>query len=144
MMKTSSKKVADLMTRSVVQLPSETPVAEAAKAMKSRQIGDVVVIEGGRMAGVVTDRDIVVRAIAEDRDPRSTPLRDVVSDRLVTIDQEATAAAAADLMRQHAVRRLVVTKTDGSLTGIVSIGDLAVDLDPRSALGEISKAEPNG
>jgi CBS domain-containing protein len=139
----SDKKVADLMTRSVVQLPSETPVAEAAKAMKARQIGSVVVVEGGRMAGVVTDRDIVVRAIAEDRDPAETPLRDVLSDRLVTISQDATASAAADLMRTYAVRRLVVTEGDGSLTGIVSIGDLAADMDPRSALAEISIASPN-
>jgi CBS domain-containing protein len=135
--------VRDLMTSSVVQLPSETPVTEAARAMKSRHIGDVLVNDGGRMAGVVTDRDIVVRAIAEGRDPSSTPLSDIISGEMVTVNEDAFAWAAADLMRTRAVRRLVVTKGDGSLTGIVSIGDLAANMDPTSALGEISIAAPN-
>jgi CBS domain-containing protein len=111
--------------------------------MKSRHIGDVLVNDGGRMAGVVTDRDIVVRAIAEGRDPSSTPLSDIISGEMVTVNEDAFAWAAADLMRTRAVRRLVVTKGDGSLTGIVSIGDLAANMDPTSALGEISIAAPN-
>jgi CBS domain-containing protein len=139
----ATKTVSDVMTRMVVQLPSETPVVEAAKAMRSRQIGDVVVVDRGSVAGVVTDRDIVVRAIAEDKDPVSTPLRDICSGDLVTIDQDASTSQAADLMRTRAIRRLLVTSSDGSLTGVVSIGDLAAAMDPNSALGTISTASAN-
>jgi CBS domain-containing protein len=131
------------MSPQVVYLPAETTLDEAARAMREKDIGDVVVTEGASLAGVVTDRDIVIRAIADGRDPVSTTVGDVASRDLVMIQQEATPAEAAQLMRERAVRRLLVCDNDRRLVGVVSLGDLAVRLDPSSALGKISSAAPN-
>jgi CBS domain-containing protein len=136
--------VKDLMTPQVVYLPAETTLDEAARAMREKGIGDVVVTEGASLAGVVTDRDIVIRAIADGRDPVSTTVGDVASRDLVMIGQEASPQQAAQVMRERAVRRLLVCDNDRRLVGVVSIGDLAVRMDPSSALGTISSAAPNG
>ncbi len=135
--------VKDVMSPQVVYLPAETTLDEAARAMREKDIGDVVVTEGASLAGVVTDRDIVVRAIADGRDPVSTTVGDVASRDLVMIQQDASPAQAAQLMRERAVRRLLVCDNDRRLVGVVSIGDLAVRMDPSSALGKISSATPN-
>jgi CBS domain-containing protein len=135
--------VSDVMTRQVVYLPAETTIDEAARAMRDRDIGDVVVTEGPTLAGVVTDRDIVVRAIADRRDPRSTPIGTITSRDMVMIQQDMSTGEAAAMMRDRAVRRLLVCDQDRQLVGIVTIGDLAVELDRESALGEISAAPPN-
>lgn len=131
------------MSPQVVYLPAETPIDEAARAMRERDIGDVVVTEGAQLAGVVTDRDIVIRAVADRRDPTSTTLGDVASRDLVMIQQDASPGEAAQMMRDRAVRRLLVCDNDRRLVGVVSIGDLAVQMDPDSALGKISSATPN-
>lgn len=135
--------VKDVMSPQVVYLPAETTIDEAARAMRERDIGDVVVTEGATLAGVVTDRDIVVRAVADRRDPTSTTLGDVASRDLIMIQQDASPAEAAQMMRERAVRRLLVCDNDRRLVGVVSIGDLAVQMDPESALGKISSASPN-
>jgi CBS domain-containing protein len=136
--------VKDVMSPQVVYLPAETTLDEAARAMREKDIGDVVVTEGASLAGVVTDRDIVVRAIADGRDPVSTTVGDVASRDLVMIQQDASPNQAAQLMRERAVRRLLVCDNDRRLVGVVSLGDLAVRMDPSSALGKISSAAPNG
>src|SRR5436305_10486201 len=134
--------VKQIMTRDPVRLQVDTSLKEAAKVMRDMDIGDVVVVDSDRLVGVVTDRDIVVRAVAEGIGPADTTLGSVVSRDLVTITPEGTAHDAALLMRDRAVRRLLVCDEDG-LVGIVSIGDLAVDIDPESVLGGISSAAPN-
>lgn len=131
------------MSPQVVYLPAETTLDEGARAMREKDIGDVVITEGPSLAGMVTDRDIVVRAVADGRDPVSTTLGDVASRDLVMIEQEASSHDAARLMREQAVRRLLVCDDDRRLVGIVSLGDLAVRMDPASALGQISSAPPN-
>ena len=135
--------VSEVMTKDVVYLPAETTLDEAAKAMRSRDIGDVVVTEGPTLAGVVTDRDIVVRAIADGRDPRATNLGEIASRELVMIQNDASAKDAADMMRERAVRRLLVCDDSRQLVGVVSLGDLATQMDPGSALGQISGKPPN-
>jgi CBS domain-containing protein len=135
--------VSDVMTREVVYLPVETTVDEAARAMRERDIGDVVVTDGPELAGLVTDRDIVVRAVADGRDPTSTRLGEITSRDIVMIRQDASASDAADVMRDRAVRRLLVADNERRLVGIVSLGDLATRMDPTSALGKISSAAPN-
>lgn len=135
--------VSEVMTKDVVYLPAETTLDEAAKAMRSRDIGDVVVTEGPTLAGVVTDRDIVVRAIADGRDPRATNLGEIASRELVMIQNDASTKEAADMMRERAVRRLLVCDDSRQLVGVVSIGDLAMQMDPGSALGQISGKPPN-
>jgi len=137
------ERVSDVMTPDPVALTTDATLRDAATAMRDRDIGDVVVTKpDGSVCGLITDRDIVVRAIAEGRDPSSTTLEDFCSGDLVTVAPEDPVAAAIKAMEDHAVRRLPVMD-NGSLVGIVSIGDLAVQRDPESALGEISAAPPN-
>jgi CBS domain-containing protein len=135
--------VSEVMTTVVVTLPDQTSLVEAARAMRLRQIGDVVVTRDGTVAGVATDRDIVIRGIAEGRDPATTRLAEIVSGPVVRVEEDSPISDAAALMREHSVRRLVVTDDDGSLAGIVLLGDLAVEQDPHSTLGMISDAPPN-
>jgi CBS domain-containing protein len=138
-----NRAVREVMTKEVVYLPAETTTDEAARMMRERDIGDVVVTEGPTLAGVVTDRDIVVRAIADGKDPSSTPVGSIATRDLVMIREDASTAEAADLMRAKAVRRLLVCDSDRQLVGIVTLGDLAMKMDPTSALSDISEAAPN-
>jgi CBS domain-containing protein len=135
--------VSDVMTKEVVYLPAETTLDEAAKAMRSRDIGDVVVTEGPTLAGLVTDRDIVVRAVADGRDPKATRVGEIATRDLVMIQDTASTSEAASMMRDRAVRRLLVCDANRALVGVVSLGDLATTMDPNSALGEISAKPPN-
>jgi CBS domain-containing protein len=136
-------KVSDLMTKQVIYLPAETTLDEAARAMREADIGDVVVTDGATLAGMVTDRDIVVRAVADRKDPATTTIGSVASREIVMIEQNSSAADAANLMRERGVRRILVCDTDRQLVGIVSLGDLAMRLDPSSALSDISEQAPN-
>jgi CBS domain-containing protein len=92
---------------------------------------------------LVTDRDIVVRAVAEGRDPAGTTIGEILTPDLVTVRPDDTVQSVALLMRDNAIRRVLVCDEDQSLVGIVSIGDLAEEIDPESVLGGISRAEPN-
>jgi CBS domain-containing protein len=134
--------VKQIMTRHPVRLQVDTTLDAAARVMREKDIGDVVVVDADRLVGVVTDRDIVVRAVADGVAPTVATLGSVVSRDPVTVRPEDTAHDAALLMRDRAVRRLLVCD-DSGLVGIVSIGDLAVDIDPESVLGGISGAAPN-
>ena len=118
--------VVDVMTRQVVYLPEATMLDEAAQVMRDRGIGDVVVTRGPTMIGVVTDRDIVVRAIAEDLPPRTTPLSAVTSHELIMVEQSATVDEAVQAMRERAVRRLLVCDADRKVVGILSLSDVAL------------------
>ena len=135
--------VKDVMTTNVVYLPSETTIAEAARTMREQDIGDVVIADGPSLSGVITDRDIVVRGVAERRDPEATTVGEIMTRDLVTVRPDDTIQQAALLMRDRAVRRLLVCDDDQGLVGVVSIGDLAERIDPDSVLGGISSAEPN-
>jgi CBS domain-containing protein len=135
--------VKDVMTTTVVYMPSETTIAEVARTMREQDIGDVVVADGPSLAGMVTDRDLVVRAVAEGKDPDATTVGEVMTRDLVTVRPEDTIQQAALLMRDRAVRRLLVCDDDQGLVGVVSIGDLAERIDPDSVLGGISSAQPN-
>jgi len=136
-------RVSDVMTRQVVYLPAQTTLDEAARVMKESDIGDVVVTDGATLAGMLTDRDIVVRAVAERADPATTTIGSIVTREVVMIEQHSTASEAAALMRERNIRRVLVCDSDRKLVGIVSLGDLAMQLDPNSALSDISEAAPN-
>ncbi|MER7440198.1 CBS domain-containing protein [Micromonospora avicenniae] len=135
-------RVSDVMTRRVVYLPAETTLDEAATVMREADIGDVVVTDGASLAGMLTDRDIVVRAVAERANPSSTTIGSITTREVVMIEQHATAGEAAALMRERGIRRVLVCDSDRKLVGIVSLGDLAMQLDPQSALSEISEQSP--
>ncbi len=114
------------MTVAPLALPLDATIDEAARVMRDEAIGDVLVTYAGRLCGLITDRDIVVRAVAEHRDTALTPLGDVCTAELVTLRPEDDTATAARLMRERAVRRLPVVDTLHRPIGIVSISDLAL------------------
>jgi CBS domain-containing protein len=118
--------VADAMTRRVVYLPDDTPLDEVAQAMRDQGIGDVVVTRGGTIAGVVTDRDIVIRAIAESLSPRTTTLGAISSREVIMIERSATVEEAVQAMRDRGVRRLLVCDADRKVVGIISLSDIGL------------------
>lgn len=134
--------VKDVMTPHVVAVPSGATLVEAAQLMRAQDIGDVLVSDQGLLVGVLTDRDIMLRAVAEGADPLTVSARAVCSPDPVVIGPDEPVSAAVTLMREHAVRRLPVVEK-GTPVGIVSLGDLAVSRDPDSALADISRAEPD-
>ncbi|MFL6239351.1 MAG: CBS domain-containing protein [Actinomycetes bacterium] len=134
--------VRDVMAKNPVTLPGSTPLVEAAKNMKEKDIGDIIIVDGDKLRGVVTDRDIVVRGIAEGRDPNSTKLEDVCTSDLVTLPPDASVDEAAKLMRDKAIRRIPVEE-NGKPIGIISIGDVAQERDQDSALADISAKPGN-
>jgi CBS domain-containing protein len=134
--------VGEFMTTRLVTMDGNDTLTEAAREMRDAAIGDVIVMNGDEVAGIVTDRDIVVRAVAEQADPDSVTLNQILSPDLVTVSPHDDAVAAADLMRTYAVRRLPVID-DGRLVGVISLGDLAVEREPDSVLADISAEDPN-
>jgi CBS domain-containing protein len=136
-------RVSDVMTAAPQSLPLDATLFEAARVMRDEGIGDVLVTFAGRLCGVVTDRDIVVRAVAESRDTALTPLGDVCTAELTTVRPEDDTGTAARLMCEQAVRRLPVVDDDQHPIGIISIGDLALANGEVGPLPEISKAPPN-
>jgi len=137
-----AQEIRDVMTQDVVALPTDTSLADASRAMRERDIGDVLVVDGDRLAGIVTDRDIVVRAIAEDRSPSDTTVGELATGDVTSLSPEDSVEDAIRIMRDQAVRRIPVVENDRPV-GIVSIGDLAVERDPNSALADISVADPD-
>ena len=133
--------VADVLTTDPVTLEVTQTVRDAAELMRAGDIGDVIVVEDGRPVGIVTDRDLVVRVLAIGGGPDDS-IRQALSGNLVTVGPADSIERAAQLMSDNAVRRLPVVGGD-ALVGVVSIGDLAIERDPDSALADISAAEPN-
>lgn len=117
--------VGELMTRNPRTIERSTSLAEAAKLMKAEDTGVLPIAEGDRLVGVLTDRDIAIRAVAEGRDAKSTTAGDIASTTLVTIDPQQSIDEAMRLMSQHQVRRLPVCEEDGRLVGMLSQADIA-------------------
>lgn len=134
--------IRDVMKKNVLKLPPSATVADAAKSMRDANIGTIVVEEQGKLFGLVTDRDIVVRTLAEGRDPKSTRLSDTCSKALVSLKPDDDVDRAVQLMREKSIRRIPVVENE-KIVGIVSLGDLAMERDRQSALGHISAAPPN-
>lgn len=132
----------DIMTQKPLTLQTSDTITAAARTMRDGNIGDVVVLENGQICGILTDRDIVIRALAEGMDPSRTTVGQVCSRELTTLSPDDSIAQAVSIMRDKAIRRLPVVE-DGRPIGIVSLGDLAVERDPDSTLGGISAAPPN-
>ena len=133
--------IRELMSSDPVTCPPDAEIRAAAELMRDRDVGDVVVVAGDEVRGIVTDRDITVRAVADGRGP-DTPLSQVLSGDLVTVEPGDPVEKAVGLMREHAVRRMPVVES-GRLAGVISIGDLAIERDSDSALADISAAPEN-
>jgi CBS domain-containing protein len=133
--------VREVMTVAPITLPTDAPLVEAARLMRDRDIGDVIVVEGEDAAGIVTDRDIVVRGMAEGGDPNEMRVGQVVSGDLVSVAPDDPVERAIQLMREKAIRRLPVLE-EGKPVGVITIGDLAVERDAESVLADISEEPP--
>jgi CBS domain-containing protein len=134
--------VRDVMTKDPVALSSDSSVTEAAKAMKDFRIGSVVVMEKDKPYGIVTDRDITVRAVATGSDPAKTTLAEICSHDLAAVRPDQSVEDAIQVMKSHDVKRVVVM-TDTKLEGIVSLGDLASRGVDEDVQDDLSRAEPN-
>jgi CBS domain-containing protein len=128
------------MTKEVVTLSPKATLREAAEQMKSHDVGTVIVVDEKQVSGIITDRDIVVRGIADGKDPSKVSISDVYSSDLTTVSPNDDVEKAVGLMREKALRRLPVVEEDGKPVGIVSLGDLAVDRGEGSVLAKISSA----
>lgn len=135
--------VAEAMTPHVVAVSVVAPVAEAAELMRDNDLGSIFVIDDdGRVAGMITDRNLALRVLGEGRTPATTAVGDVYSTDLATVLADSSVAVADDIMRERAVRRLLVVGADDRPQGVVSVGDLAVTQRPWSALADMFLAEP--
>jgi CBS domain-containing protein len=134
--------VEQIMTRDPRTVNADDPIVEAARIMRDSDIGDVIVLQGGEVGGILTDRDIVVRGVADGRDGESTSVSDVCTTGIEAIEPSASVDDALSRMREADIRRLPVVQ-DGQPVGIISLGDLAVEREPDSTLADISAASPD-
>ena len=135
--------VRDVMTPNPIMLLESTSVQTAALAMREADVGDVVVMHGEEVSGILTDRDIVVRYVADGGDPAATAIGEICTPAVTGVETEDPLDYAIELMRGNAIRRLVVMNRQRPV-GIVSLGDLALARDPHSVLADISASPPNG
>lgn len=135
--------IREVMTPNPVSVAVDATARDAAQAMRDSEIGDVIVIdESDEVLGIVTDRDLALRVVAEGRSPAETVIGDICSQELHSLSPEDSVGDAVKLMTGKSVRRLPVIE-GGRPVGIVSLGDLAQTQDPESALADISAAPPN-
>ncbi|MFG3010064.1 CBS domain-containing protein [Streptomyces cinerochromogenes] len=137
-----AQRVRDIMTSQLVTVEPQASVSAVARKMRDENVGAVLVTEGEELRGLVSDRDLVVRALAEGGDPEQKTVAAACSSDLVTVTPDEDLDHAVALMRERAVRRLPVVE-DGRAVGIVSLGDMAIERDAESALGDISAAKSN-
>ena len=137
-----AQSIREVMTADPQTVPADATLKDAAREMKQDDIGAVLIEDNGTVAGILTDRDIVVRAIAEGRDPSSTKVADVATRDVKALSPDSSVEDAVRIVREQNVRRIPVVQ-DGRPAGIVSIGDLAIERDTESALADISSEPSN-
>jgi CBS domain-containing protein len=137
-----ARTVEEIMTTNPRTVNVDDTVLQAAQVMRDNDIGDVIVVEDGQVTGIVTDRDIAVRAAAEGRDLGSTTVGEIATTGVQAIEPDASVDEVLRMMREHDIRRLPIVK-NGRPVGIVSLGDLAVEREPDSTLADISAAAPD-
>jgi CBS domain-containing protein len=130
-------KIREVMTRAVETVRPDQTLQEAAAKMKSLDVGPIPVTEGDRLVGMLTDRDIVVRAVAEGRDSRTTKVRDAMTSDVVCCKEDDDVKDAAAKMKDRQIRRIVVVDAQQRVAGIVSLGDIAVDTSDEKMSGQV-------
>jgi CBS domain-containing protein len=130
------KNVHEAMTSNPCAIEADRSVAYAAKMLKQEDVGVAPIVESGRLVGMLTDRDIVVRVVADGKDPDSTNVRDVASSNVVSVDPRQDLDEALKLMARYQVRRLPVVEEDGRLVGVVAQADIAEVSKPKKT-GEL-------
>jgi CBS domain-containing protein len=126
-----AKSVQDLMTRNPCSIAADKSVAYAAKMLRDEDVGLAPIVQGDRLVGTVTDRDIAIRAVAEGKDPESTKVKEIASINLVTVDPHQDLDEALKLMAKYQVRRLPVVEDGGRLVGVVAQADVARNVDEK-------------
>jgi CBS domain-containing protein len=137
-----ARAISEIMTVAPETVEASAPARDAARAMRDGDLGALLVLDGGDLYGIVTDRDVAIRLVAEDRDPARTTVGDIASRDPTAIESHRPEQEAVALMRERALRRLPVVEA-GQPVGILSLGDLAVERDSDSALADISASDPN-
>jgi CBS domain-containing protein len=134
--------VRDVMTARPRCAAPDMPLGQVAQLMETQDVGAIPVLDGEQLVGMITDRDIIVRAIARGKDPRDMPTREISSGELVTVGPDHDLSDALQLMARHQVRRLPVVDDENQLVGVVSQADVALEAKDKSVgemLAEISK-----
>ena len=137
--------VRDVMTASPRSATPDTPLSQVAELMETEDVGAIPILNGDRLVGMITDRDIVIRAVAKAKDPRGMPSREISSGELVTVGPDQDISDALHLMGQHQVRRLPVVDDQNRLVGVVSQADIAIEAEDKSVgemVAEISQPPP--
>jgi CBS domain-containing protein len=130
------KTIREVMTSSPCTIDADKDIAYAAKMLRDEDVGVAPIVEGDQLVGVLTDRDIAIKVVAEGKDPQTTKVRDIASKDIVTIDPQQNLDEALRLMAQHQVRRLPVVEEDGKVVGIVAQADIALAGDDTKT-GEV-------
>ena len=129
-------KVRDVMTARPRAVTADTPVTQVAELMESEDVGAIPVLDGEQLTAIVTDRDIVLRAVAKGKDPRGMPVREVFSTEVITVTPDQDLSDALQVMATNQVRRLPVVDDDNRLVGVVSQADVALEAREK-AVGEM-------
>ena len=135
--------VRELIQKPLIKVSSTSPVQEAARRMRDDDVGAVIVEEDGKPYGIVTDRDIAVRAVAQGLNVTIAPVASICSKELATVSPDEDIESAIQLMLDKALRRVLVVDAHSAPVGIVSLGDLAIARGSSSVLGQISAAPAN-
>jgi CBS domain-containing protein len=133
-------RVKDIMTKNVECVTPDDTIQTAARKMRDLDVGPVPVCDNDKLAGMLTDRDITVRAVAEGHDPKSCKVRDVMTRDIIYCTEDQDVEEAARLMKDRQVRRVLVLNDQKRLTGIVALGDLAIDGVSKQKAGETVRA----
>jgi CBS domain-containing protein len=129
------KTVKDVMSSSPRTIAASTPLPDAARLMRDEDVGSLPIVEGDRLAGIVTDRDIAVRAVAEGR--LDATAGEIASREIVTVDPQQPLSEASRLMAEHQVRRLPVCEEDGRLVGMLAQADVAKHMGEDARTGQM-------
>ena len=136
-------KNSDIMTKDLVYSRPSDMVSDVAQLMKDEDIGPVLIVDdtndGKKLVGIVTDRDLALKVVGEGRDPKNTPVEDVMTDSLVTCRADDDVENAMRAMAQNQLRRIPVVDDSGQLVGIISQADLATRLNEPQSTAEVVK-----
>ena len=137
-----AKKIRELMSGNVCSIDADQTVAYAAKMLKDEDVGLAPIVEGDQLVGIVTDRDIAIKVVAEGKDPQTVKVREIASTNLVTVDPQQDLDEALRLMARHQIRRLPVVEEDGRVVGVIAQADVAEESKAKKTgemVEEISK-----
>ena len=130
-------RISEVMKRDVATISADANLVEAATLMRTRNIGFLPVLEENKVAGVITDRDIVIRSICQDRSPLSTKVYDIMTPASIWCYDEDVLTDAAKILAGHHIRRLLVFNSQKELVGLLSLDDLAVKMSSDRLLGNV-------